>query len=309
LKPPGANAPDVLAESEGAKNESPTKDKGAKKQIRLLGESGVIDSADEEKRLNKPSSRKEQSKNDSAFIPAGSMFTGVFLNGVDAPTSAVAQKNPVPVVMRIKREAVLPNYASIDVRECFLLTSGYGQLSSERAIMRAEALSCVRNDGKVIENKLEAYIVGTDGKVGVPGKLVSKQGQMIAQSLLAGALGGLGQALNRTRVPSLNINPAQGESLYQADTMSSIFQSGIAGGIGSATNMIAKFYLDMAKETFPVVEIMAGEVGTVVVTKGSSLPLKGSTDLQKYTAPSEKRVNSPIEKRRLVSQHLKVKMD
>lgn len=153
--------------------------------------------------------------------------------------------------------------------------------------MRSENLSCVRHDGQVIESKLEAYIVGSDGKVGIPGRLVSKQGQMIAQSLIAGTLGGIGQSLGRSRVPSLNINPGAGQDIYQEDSVSSIAQGGLAGGLATSTNMIAKFYLDMAKETFPVVEVPAGEVVTVIVTRGSNLPLKGSTNLQRVSAPQD----------------------
>lgn len=257
--------------------------------IRVIGESGELAAPQVEEKLNKPEVKPRAVKaQESAFIPSGSMFTGVLLNGLDAPTSAVAQKNPTPVVIRVKREALLPNFASIDVRECFLLAAGYGQLSSERALMRAESLSCVRTDGQVIESKVDAFIVGSDGKVGVPGRLVSKQGQMIAQSLLAGALGGIGQSLTKSRVPSLNINPGMGDNIYQEESLSSIGQSGLAGGVASSTNMIAKFYLDMAKETFPVVEIPAGEVATVVITRGASLPLKGSTSLQKFVDPNER---------------------
>ncbi|AVO43437.1 TraB/VirB10 family protein [Simplicispira suum] len=258
--------------------------------IRMIGEEGEL--TDEKvSKLNTPAeAARTEKKVESAFVPAGSMFTGVLLSGLDAPTSAVAQKNPTPVVVRVKREAILPNYASLDVRECFVMAAGYGQLSSERALMRAETLSCVRQDGNVIETSLDAYIVGTDGKVGIPGRLVSKQGQMIAQTLVAGTLGGMGQMLGRSRVPQLNIN-GQG-ALYEDESMSSIAQTGIAGGIGSATNMIAKFYLDMAKETFPVVEIPAGEVVTVVVTRGSSLPLKGSSSLQRISAPNENQRNA-----------------
>lgn len=280
-------APAAIAPEHAAEQNEPQVVVGS--SIRVFNEGGEMVAGQAEEKLNQPVVRTRASTaSDTAFIPSGSMFVGVMLNGLDAPTSSVAQKNPTPVVFRIKREALLPNFASIDVRECFLMAAGYGQLASERALMRAESLSCVRNDGQVIESKIDAYIVGSDGKVGVPGRLVSKQGQMIAQSLLAGTLGGIGQSLTKSRVPSLNIDPTAGENIYQSESVSSIAQSGLSGGLGSTTNMIAKFYLDMAKETFPIVEVPAGEVATVIVTRGATLPLKGSTNLQKYIDPNDK---------------------
>ncbi|MBV7542104.1 TraB/VirB10 family protein [Acidovorax sp. sic0104] len=279
---PAMPSPGGAAASQQAENPSASR-------IRVVTARGELTATQVAEVVKKPEVAAKAVKGpEGAFIPAGSMFTGVLLNGLDAPTSSVAQKNPTPIVIRVKREALLPNFASIDVRECFLMAAGYGQLSSERAMARAESLSCVRADGQVIENKLDAYIVGSDGKVGIQGRLVSKQGQMIAQTLMAGALGGVGQALTRSRVPSLNINPAEGENLYQSESMSSVGQSGLAGGISSSANMIAKFYLDMAKETFPVVEVPAGEVATIIVTRGTNLPLKGSTNLQKFVDPNEK---------------------
>lgn len=254
-----------------------------KRNFRVVSEVGDL-SSDQEIRFS-DSLAEEDDDDDEVYIPAGSMFTGVLLNGLDAPTSAAAQKNPTPVVMRVKREAVLPNYALIDVRECFVLAAGYGQLSSERAIMRAESLSCVRTDGQVFEAKLDSYIVGTDGKVGIPGRLVSKQGQLIAQTLLAGTLGGIGEAFTSNKIPQLNINPLSNGGIYQSEDLATIAQNGLTEGFSTTTNMIAKFYLDMAKEIFPVVEIPAGEVGTIIVTRGSHLPLRGSTSLKKYKRP------------------------
>lgn len=220
-----------------------------------------------------------EKKEPGVFMPAGSMFSAVLMTGVDMPASTATQQNPVPVVFRVKREAILPNYASIDVRDCFLLGSGFGQLSSERAILRAEALTCVTNKGKVLEAPFNAFIVGPDGKVGIHGRLVSKQGAMIARALIGGIFGGLAGNASPMGVPSLNLNP-QARQMWQDPDFGVIAQSGVTTGIRSATSSISRFYLKMAEETFPVIEVSAGEGVTVVVSQGANLPLKGSTDLQ-----------------------------
>ena len=217
-------------------------------------------------------------KEPTVFMPAGSMFAAVLLTGVDMPTSAATEASPIPVVFRVKREAILPNYAAIDVRECFLLGSAYGQLSSERAILRAEAISCVTNKGKVLEAPIQAFITGPDGKVGIPGRLVSKQGAMIARALVGGIFSGLAGQTTPMLVPQLNLNSRQ---LWVEPDINEIMKQGFGSGISTAANAIAQFYLQMAKETFPVIEISAGEAVTVVVTVGGSFPLKGSTALQR----------------------------
>lgn len=67
------------------------------------------------------------------------------------------------------------------MRECFVLLAGYGDLSSERAYLRGETVSCVLLDGSVIETR-QGYAAGEDGKAGVRGRLVTKQGQFIARA-------------------------------------------------------------------------------------------------------------------------------
>lgn len=233
-------------------------------------------------------------KEKTVFMPAGSMFSAVLLTGVDMPTSAATQQSPVPVVFRVKREAILPNFVSIDVRECFLLGSGYGQMSSERAIIRGEALTCVTEKGNVIETAFNAFIVGTDGKVGIPGRLVSKQGALIARSLLAGVFSGIAGGSTRTLVPSLNVYPGTNQ-LWQDSDVEKIVESGAKGGIQTAARSIADFYLKMAQETFPVIEISAGQGVTVVATTGSSLPLKGTTQLQAPGNAPNNNVLQPIQ--------------
>src|SRR3546814_3455429 len=105
-------------------------------------------------------------------------------------------RSPFPSLIRIKNEAILPNRFRADFRECFLIAGGWGDLSSERAYLRAERLSCVRNDGSVLESSLEAYATGEDGKAGIRGRLVSKQGQILERSLMAGFMQCVASAFN-----------------------------------------------------------------------------------------------------------------
>ncbi|RMD67937.1 MAG: hypothetical protein D6819_10575 [Gammaproteobacteria bacterium] len=208
------------------------------------------------------------------WLPAGSMIQGVLLNGMDAPSSATAVKNPTPALIRVKREAVLPNRYRMDVKECFIIASGYGVMSSERAIMRTESLTCIRRDGRAIEAPLEGYVIGEDGKVGMRGRLVTKQGQMIARSLVAGVLSGLGKSLTPQSLVGVNINPSSGTIETQQPALSTVLQGGAYQGVGTALDGVAKFYLDMAKEMFPVIEVDAGRKITVVVIRGGSLGVR-----------------------------------
>ncbi|TRZ95762.1 MAG: hypothetical protein D4R84_07645 [Rhodocyclaceae bacterium] len=217
-----------------------------------------------------PPAKAERDKAESAYFPMGSIIQGVLLNGLDAPTSGAATKNPTPVLVRIKHEAILPSRARMDIRECFVLLSGFGSMSQERAILRAEGISCVRDDGGVVETNLAGYAVGEDGKVGLKGRVVTKQGSMLAKSLAAGFLSGLGKALTPTGVTGLNLNPS-GIQQTQTLDLGTAFESGLLGGASNSLNQIAKFYLDIAKEMVPVVEVDAGRPVTIIVSKGGSL--------------------------------------
>lgn len=203
-------------------------------------------------------------------LMAGGMFDGVLLTGMDAPTSGVAKSNPMPAVIRVKSDAILPNFYQSAIKECFVVASGYGVLSSERALMRTEKLSCVAEGGKTIEKKIDGYIVGEDGKAGLRGRVVSKQGQFIAKSLTAGFLEGVSKALQPYQTPALNISGGA-QAQYQTPNPEMIGQRGLYGGIAGAATQVSKFYLDMAKEMFPVIEIDANRRLTVVMLNGTSV--------------------------------------
>ncbi len=166
------------------------------------------------------------------------------------------------------------------MRECFLIAGGAGDLASERAKVRGETLSCVRHDGSVIETKLESYVAGEDGKAGIKGRLVSKQGQIIARSLVAGFAGGMSEAFDVDPVPVLATSTT-GETQYQDALSTNAVQGAAVKGISQSLDRVAQFYLDMAEDVFPVVEINAGRQVDIIVISGTTLKISAKGSLAK----------------------------
>ena len=215
--------------------------------------------------------RGQTQPDDALFIPAGAILSGVLLNGLDAPTGQGARKDPTPALLRIKHAAILPNRFRADVRECFVIVGGFGDLGSERALLRSETLTCVRTDGGVIEVPLDAYAVGEDGKVGVRGRLVSKQGALLAKALQAGFLTSFAKVF--TQVPSIPISTGGSQMQFQSMFTPQAAAAGAAGGVGGAMDRLADYYMEMAEQTFPVLEVDAGRAVELIVNKGVSLRL------------------------------------
>jgi len=119
--------------------------------IALEGERKKEEKKEEKKPEEKP---EEKKKPKGSVIPAGSFVRGILLSGLDAPTGGRAQSQPHPVLIRIVDRAVLPNLFKADIRDCFVIGAGYGDLASERAYIRLEALSCVKKSGEVVERKV-----------------------------------------------------------------------------------------------------------------------------------------------------------
>ena len=199
----------------------------------------------------------------STFLPV-SFTRGTLLGGLDAPTGGQSQSNPHPVLIRLSDNSFLPNRFRAEYRECFVVAAGYGDISSERAYLRTESLSCVRTDGATREVKIQGSIYGEDGKVGMRGRLVTKQGQMLANALLAGVVSGIGQGLATSSTEYSTsalgtVASASGSDAYRA---------GLGSGVGKALDRLAQYYIKLAENTFPVIEVDAGREVDVVITKG-----------------------------------------
>ena len=224
--------------------------------------------------------QKAAEKKDSrSYVPSGSFFRAALLGGLDAPTGGQAQSNPHPVLMRAQDNAFLPNRYRARVKECFLLGSGYGDISSERAYLRLESLSCVLMNGEVVDANAKGYVVGEDGKAGMRGRVVSKQGQILANALMTGVIAGIGQGFQQS---------ATSYSTSALGTVGTVesgkqFQAGIGAGVGKALDRLSQYYISLAEKTFPIIEIDAGRQADVVLTKGVTLAMADAGDDGQYS--------------------------
>lgn len=224
----------------------------------------------------------------STFLPV-SFTRGTLLGGLDAPTGGQSQSNPHPVLIRLSDNSVLPNRFRGEYRDCFVIAAGYGDISSERAYLRTENLSCVRTDGAALEVRIQGSVYGEDGKVGMRGRLVTKQGQMLANALLAGVVSGIGQGLATSSTSYSTsalgtIATASGADAYRA---------GLGTGVGRALDRLAQYYIKLAENTFPVIEVDAGREIDVVITKGVRIDLPPSGSEQRAGANPTSTTRSP----------------
>lgn len=208
------------------------------------------------------------------YIPSGSLLTGTLMTGLDAPTGQGARRDPFPVVVRLQKDAILPNDFSADVKGCMAILSGYGDLSSERVYLRSEGVSCIREDGRSIEARLSGYAVGEDGKAGLRSRLVTKQGSLVGRSMIAGFFGGVSQAFNVSPVPTLDTS-GDSENIRYLNTFSTeALQGGLVSGASNALEKVADFWLKLADSMYPILQMDAGRQMDIVMVKGAELKLQ-----------------------------------
>lgn len=206
-------------------------------------------------------------KDTRRYIPSGAFTRAILLGGLDAPTGGMSQRNPQPVLLRLMDNAVLPNFFRSRIKECFVVGAGYGDISSERAYIRTESLSCITKDGTALDVPVKGYVTGEDGKAGMRGRLVSKQGQILASALMAGVASGIGHAFQQSAT-TVSVSPLGATSTVEPEKQ---IQAGLGMGVGRALDRLAQYYISLAEKVFPVIEVDAGRTVDVVLTQGVAL--------------------------------------
>lgn len=207
------------------------------------------------------------------YIPAGSIISGVMLNGVDAPTALSKNASPLPTTIRVKLDVLMPNSYNADLADCFVIGSVTGDLASERAYIRSVTMSCINERGESMETGMIGYAVSDfDGRNGIRGTVVSRAGKALITTFGASFLSAVAEATKPQAIPTLDQNPGE-QTTFQTPDMTDVGKSGVLGGVSGGADRLAQYAISIAEQQWPVIEISPGTPVTFFLEKGMSLPV------------------------------------
>lgn len=203
-------------------------------------------------------------KNPDTFVPAGSFVAAVMLSGADASAAVNSQSNPEPMVFRLTANGTLPNRKKSHLKDCFVTAAVIGDISSERGKIRLERLSCTFPNGETVEQEVEGAVIGPEGKNGVRGTPLWRDGAITQRVFAAGFLSGVANGVSN----SYNTNSVSAQGTVQTLNSSKIFQNGLASGSAKSMDKLSDYYIQRAEQYHPVIQLSAGTVVDVLFLKG-----------------------------------------
>lgn len=137
------------------------------------------------------------------YIPSGSFAKTMLIEGADANASVTGNESTVPMQLRITGPVEMPNSKTYDLTGCFVGLEAWGDVSSERAIVRTRNISCLK-DGKTIDMPVKGH-VSFRGKNGIKGEVVMRNGKILGWAWGAGFVDGIGQGMERASQPAVGL--------------------------------------------------------------------------------------------------------
>lgn len=221
---------------------------------------------DEEVEFDKPKSAKN-------YIPEGTYFTGHLLGGVALSTGLNApNENATPVAIKLmgrfdahsRLTTNLSPLNKMDLQNCRIMGSAYGDLSSERAIIRLEKMVCEQS-GVYTTSKIAGQIFGSDGLNGIKGTIVATSSKHIKNAAIGGLISGIAGAAKGQDGSTIT-----GAGLVQTKNkgVKSLLGEGVLQGTSNAGDKIADYYLRQAEAMSPILTVPSGVRINAQITKG-----------------------------------------
>ena len=209
----------------------------------------------------------------SVYLPV-SFMPATLLTGIEARTVGTGEdsEHPETVILRVQAPAVLPNSLKRNLRGCFVVANTYGRLAQERVELRVASLHCMANNGKAAiaqEEGVRGFVVDEDGKRDLAGIVVSKAGAMLGRAFMAGVIGGLGNSVSISQ-STTQTTPLGVTQIFDPQQA---LKSGLGSGIQSASEQLQNYFMELVRQSSPVIEVGATKSLHVVISRGVHLKI------------------------------------
>lgn len=199
-------------------------------------------------------------------MPAGTRVKGVSATGLAIGTGTNAQSDPHPILIRLREDFLMPRGFSAPLKDAVIIGKCHGDRSSERAFCVLETIAFVEASGEIIEEKIQGWIFGEDGRYGLRGQVVDRTDDLLRNSFLSGAVSSMANFFQSTT--SSSVFPVSPFGQTNAMNPSDMLKAGGAKGVGDALDRLAKYYIDTAEKMSPTLLINPGrEVDIVLKSK------------------------------------------
>jgi conjugal transfer pilus assembly protein TraB len=204
------------------------------------------------------------------YLPPNSYAPARVIVGVDASTGVASQTDPLPVVLRITGPArsVMRGgkVLTTDITGCLVNGAARGDLSSEKVYVKLARMTCAQPGGRYAVSEVKGFI-SFAGKSGVRGRVVSREGSLVGQALLAGIVGGFGRGFS-ANANGIFTGQIGADGKRQALSPTDIVTGGIGQGAGEAADTVSKYLIERAEQYQPVVEMPTGIEVEIVFLDG-----------------------------------------
>ena len=214
------------------------------------------------------------------WISSGSFTEAVMIEGADANASVTGQQNTQPVTFRLQGKIQMPNNKEFDADGCFVTGEIWGDISSERGVVRTHNISCNLKNGKDVDMEMKGH-VNYMGKGGIKGTPVMRNGKLVGFAGASGFFSGIGEGIKSAATPSVGLGATA--SVSAGDVLG----QGIGGGGSKASETLGQYFIKRAEQYRPIIDIGAGNRVTVVFQEGFQLETRQDSETRKLQATAQ----------------------
>jgi conjugal transfer pilus assembly protein TraB len=208
-----------------------------------------------------PESKKQDQRTSKNYVWAGTFATGYLMTGIVGDAGTNSTKNRGTVAIKITGTGTMPNGQYSHLRNCVVLGSTYGDLSSDSDVIHLETLSCAGKKYS-FEKKVYGSVFDLDAMQDLRGIPVLKAKPILGYATVAGLIAGIGDGLSSSGQTS----SVTGAGVVTTPT--SVMKSGLGQGISKPADKITDYLMNIANMYHPIVVAHAGRKVTILFQAG-----------------------------------------